>query len=363
MKIAWMSDWNRWGNGKGYSVHNGNMKKWSEGLPDVEIVDDPFKAPVVLDIVVPPGYKPVPGRFNVLFTMYEMGTIPKDWIEPINLADFIIVPCEHNRRLFQNYTDKPIAVCPEGVDPAVYQYVARDAGVLCEIAPGSGTYYRKMPGNKHFNFLWVGASNPRKGFELVCQAWEEWIATEPQEVIENTRLIMKTTKESEPESTKWMFGAIIDTRRLPDDELVNLYNKSHAFLLPSMGEGWGLTLCEGQATGLPCVYTPWSGPVDFMKKEWSYPAKWKTIPMRAVRKKSVDGEELELAHQGPVACASVKSITQRMRQIYYGYEEALLKGYKGSYHIRNNFTWRKSAIKLCEILAEASGQEWTAPAE
>ena len=181
-------------------------------------------------------------------------------------------------------------------------------------------------------------------------------------MIDHTRLILKTTKESEPESTKWMFGAIIDTRRLSDAELVNLYNKSHAFLLPSMGEGWGLTLCEAQATGLPCVYTPWSGPVDFMKKEWSYPAKWKTIPMKAIRRLREDGKEIEIAHQGPVACADVKSIYQRMRQIYYGYEKALVRGYEGSYHIRSQFTWHRSAVKLCEILAKHSKQDWKAPA-
>lgn len=360
MTIAWMSDWNRWGNGKGYSVHNGNMKKWTESLPDVEVVDDPFKAPIVLDIVVPGGYEPVPGRFNVLFTMYEMGSIPKDWIEPINLADMIIVPCEHNRQLFQRYTDKPVEVCPEGVDPALYKYVARDAGRM-EKTP-AGVEYREMPNRGHFNFLWVGASNPRKGYELVCQAWEMWLAYEPQAVIDNTRLILKTTKESEPEGTKWMFGAIIDTRRLSDDELVNLYNKSHAFLLPSMGEGWGLTLCEAQATGLPCVYTPWSGPVDFMDRAWSYPAKWKTIPMKAIRRLKEDGKEIEIAHQGPVACAEVKSIYQRMRQIYYGYDKALVRGHEGSYHIRSTFTWKRSAIKLCEILAKYSNQEWKAPA-
>ena len=356
MKICWMSDWNRWGNGKGYTVHNTMMRTWSERI-GVQITDLPTEADVVLDIVVPTGYKPVPGKFNILFTMYEMATLPDEWIEPVNKADLLIVPCEQNKRLFRQYTKRPIEVCKEGIDPAEYQFRERDPGRMVESR--RGVKYRAMPENRHFNFLWVGASNPRKGYEIVTMAWEEWLKREPQEVVQNTRLIMKSTKETEAERVGSMFGCIIDLRKLPLEDLINLYYESHAFLLPSMGEGWGLTLCEAQATGLPCIYTPWSGPVDFMRPEWSYPAKFAMRPMRAM-KQTEDGPKPY--HTGIVAQADPKSVYRRMAQIYYGYETALAKGKRGSDWIQGNFTWELAARRLAEIIGKYTGQTLEASA-
>ena len=336
MRLAWISDWNRWGNGKGYTVHNSNMKKAVTAC-GAEIVDNPAEADVVIDVIVPTAYRPVEGKFNILFTMYEMDRLPKSWIKPIQAADLIVVPCQHNKYLFQRYTDKPVEVCQEGVDPALYQYVERSFP-----AP-----------DQFFNFLWVGASNPRKGYELVCAAWECWIKTQPQSVTERTRMILKSTKESENERVGWMFGAVIDLRRLSDEELITLYAKSHAFLLPSMGEGWGLTLCEAQATGLPCVYTPWSGPRDFMKREWSYPVRFKMHEMGTILQTDqgpVPG------HRGCVAMADILHILRRMEQIYYGYEDALKRGKRGSDYIRANYTWAKAGERFVEIIEKHTNE-------
>jgi hypothetical protein len=88
---------------------------------------------IAMDIIVPTTYKPLPGAFNVLFTMYEMHDIPEEWKSKIKQADLVITHCRHNQRIFQQYTSAPVEVCPEGVDPAVYHY-----------------FDRKPPGEKEF---------------------------------------------------------------------------------------------------------------------------------------------------------------------------------------------------------------------
>ncbi len=338
LKIAWISDWNRWGNGKGYTVHNTNMRKWCARVPGVEITDNPMEAKIAVDVIVPTAYHPVPNAYNVLFTMYEMAELPEDWVEPVNRADLIVVPCKHNQRVFQRYTRKPVEVCPEGVDPEFYRF-----------------HQRKPPGpGEFFNFLWVGASNPRKGYELVCAAWEGWVKSQPQHVVSKTRMILKTTKESEAEKVQWMFGAILDKRRLSDEELLALYYGAHAFLLPSMGEGWGLTLHEAAATGLPCIYTPWSGPVDFMDPALSYPTRWKMHTIGAVRAKE-DGST-EVVHKGGCALADTEHIIRRMEQIYYGYPRALERGRRQAEKLRTRFTWEAAARRFVEILEAYTGE-------
>jgi len=129
--------------------------------------------------------------------------------------------------------------------------------------------------------------------------------------------------------------------------LINLYAKSHAFLLPSMGEGWGLTLCEAQATGLPCIYTPWSGPRDFMRKEWSYPVRFTMYEIGTILSTEQGPKP---GHRGYVARADLRHILRRMEQIYYGYEDALKRGKRGSDYIRANYTWTKAGERFVEII-------------
>ena len=74
--------------------------------------------------------------------------------------------------------------------------------------------------------------------------------------------------EDEPERLPSM---VIDQRNISTEELRELYNSAHAFILPTSGEGWGLTLTEAMATGLPCTWTHWSGPVDYADNKTGYP--------------------------------------------------------------------------------------------
>ena len=337
MKIAWMSDWDHWGNGKGYTIHNNNMKQQAIRL-GAEICEIP-DCEIAMDIVVPPTYRPVPGKFNVLFTMYEMDKLPKDWIPHIQKADMLMIPCQHNKRLFAQVYDGPIEVCQEGFHATDFPYVER-----------------KMPADdEYFNFLWVGASNPRKGFEYVCGAWEAWLKSQPEEVYRRTRLIMKTTKAGDDESVKSMYNCIIDNRKLPFNELKGLYYAAHAFLLPSLGEGWGLTLHEAQASGLPCIYTPWSGPVDFMLKDAAYPVKFKMGGMAAIRVGDNGTQITE--HIGNVAKPQTMHIMHRMEQIYYDYPKATERARKASAHLHNHFTWDDAGVIMMEIL-ERRYKEW-----
>jgi hypothetical protein len=143
-----------------------------------------------------------------------------------------------------------------------------------------------------------------------------------------------------------MFGAVIDTRRMTLEQLVNLYRISHAFLLPSMGEGWGLTLCEACATGLPAIYTHHTGPADFMVEDFAYPVYYK------LNKHSALGPDGEVYHSGTAAIADPEETAELMYEIYRNYGEALGKAQKQSDHITKNFTWDLAAARLVEILKE-----------
>jgi len=302
-------------------------------------VNDPL-SDMAVHIITPDKFMPVMGKCNVLYTMYECTTVPDSWVGPINQADVIVVPCRQNKALFENYTRKPVEVCWEGVDTDAFPYVKRT-----------------MPLVSPFVYLWVGAPNPRKGFEHVGAAWEGWL--KQGRVPSNAWLYCKSSGVAKGEFVQRVDKArlIIDTRNLSVAELFGLYEKAHAFLLPSMGEGFGLTLAEAMSTGLPCVYTPWGGPRDFIDESCGYPVKWRFTNVTAL--KMVSATQREEFHKSCAAFADVDDIIRRMDQIYHAYPRALEKGKKAAERIRKHFTWDISARSFLDIIRKYQGEgEW-----
>ena len=106
-----------------------------------------------LHIVTSDIFKPIPGKFNILFTMWEFLDLPNSYIRSINLADAVIVPCQFCKDLFKKFTTKPVYVCQEGIEPENFPF-----------------FDRSVSPNKKFRFLWCGAPNMRKGYPLVLEA-------------------------------------------------------------------------------------------------------------------------------------------------------------------------------------------------
>ena len=343
MKLQWVSDYDMIGNSLGYSTHQRRLKEALE-QEGVEITDD---ADIAVSITTPDRFFPVPDKYNVLYTMYECTTIPDEWVEPLDRADLIVVPCEHNKRLFRMYTDTPVVVCWEGVQVDRFTYVER-----------------KFPANNDpFMFLWIGASNPRKGYEHVVFSWKLFREKHPDW---NVVLYLKTTQVTREERLLSFGDTIIDTRLLPLEKeagdkrptLVELYHAAHAFLLPSMGEGFGLTLAEAMSTGLPCIYTPWSGPVDFCSFREGYPVKWKfvTVKTREITQQGIPGK---VKNESKAASAIPESIVEQMERIYLAYDTALIKGKRAAERIRRDITWQKSAKSFMKIIEEYKDKKWT----
>lgn len=335
MRLFWTANWQTIGNGYGYSTHQRMLKAALEAQ-GVAMADD---APVAIHIVVPPGFQPVFAKYNVLYTMYEGETIPEEWIPPLQFPDLIVVPCTHNVHVFQKYTDRPVVHCPEGVDVDKFTFYQRK---------------KPFPGLEDFTFLWIGASNPRKGYEHVAVAWRIFKDRYPAE-FERSILILKTTQTTKAErlisSSPNRF--FVDTRNYNIENLVTLYHSAHCFLFPSMGEGFGLTLAEAMCTGLPCIYTPWSGPKDFISEREGYPLRFSMTDVKTVKRE--DDGSLSDYHTTCAVSADPNHIARRMAQVYSDYDEALRRGKRAADRIRRDFTWAQSAQKFMAIIEKYTG--------
>ena len=97
-------------------------------------------------------------------------------------------------------------------------------------------------------FLYAGSLEPRKNLGCLLEAWDragfkDWrlvIVGERAGIFENVSL-----KTNSPQ--------VIFTGRIDNQKLVNLYRAAHAFVSPSVYEGFGLPPLEAMACGCPCV--------------------------------------------------------------------------------------------------------------
>ncbi len=131
----------------------------------------------------------------------------------------------------------------------------------------------------------------------------------------------------------------MDRRNLPVSELVDLYKSAHCFVLPSYGEGWGLTLSDALATGLPSIWTACSAMLDYADETTGFPiTKFRIVPVCTDGVRICRGAEPD---QG--------QFIQLMTKVYSDYPAALERSKAASERMHGQYTWALSAQRLIEI--------------
>lgn len=339
LKVHWATDITGAGNTYGFSVHDRKSREALAAQPDVELSED---AKVELHVGPPYGFFPEGKDRRVgLYTAWESLTMPEVYIDGLRKADFIIVPATFLIEVVQKYVDVPVYYCPLGVD------VKR----FCP--PPTRRDPRK---SGFFMWLWVGAPNIRKGWDVIRATFTAFEDSGRGAVI-----YLKTSSKREDggiDRFQIKNGpvVIVDGRNLPMNELVALYQNAHGFLFPTMGEGFGLTLAEAMATDLPCAYTPWSACTDLADPSCAYPLKYSTSEMELAPNIEDIPEKHKYTVDGVMAKADAESLFFTMLKIMSGYGEARKRGKRAGNRIRKLFTWENTGKTLRNILAKENAK-------
>lgn len=176
----------------------------------------------------------------------------------------VLAPSWH---VLQSYLDAGLdstrgVVVPHGIDPLIYSPTA------------SALPY---PTGKRFKFLqtsfpWVY----EKGFDLSINAFCRAFSSR-----DDVALILRVPRILDPRERSATFGRLEGLVKealtqpyapeillLESDVPLNrrggVYTAAECYLFPLRAEGFGMTILEAMACGLPVIATAWSGPADFL---------------------------------------------------------------------------------------------------
>lgn len=101
--------------------------------------------------------------------------------------------------------------------------------------------------------LCVGALQPRKNLPMVLEAFARIQAEIPHQLVIVGSRNHPTSLISETIERLKLHDRVLFTGYMPDEDLPALYTGAHAFVFPSLYEGFGLPVLEAMACGTPVI--------------------------------------------------------------------------------------------------------------
>ena len=210
---------------------------------------------VVSRNLYPPRVADMAGSLNLLHHYaWEESGFPAEWVEHFNRhLQGITCTSSHVMKVLQdNGVRVPMAVIGNGVD----HWDRIDA------TPGL-----RFPG-KGFRFLHVSSCFPRKGADVMLQAYGDVCS-----LADDVSLVIKTFPNPHNDIHERIAACRAANPQYPDVHVIEadlsdadlkaLYQHCHVLVAPSRAEGFGLPLAEAMLSGLAVITTAWGGQSDF----------------------------------------------------------------------------------------------------
>lgn len=267
--------------------------------------------------------------------IHEGTRIFPNWIPAINQCKRAFVCSESNRNLYKwNDIVIPIKVINYGTNPEIYK--PKDTKDTKDT----------------FTFLsvnsWTGNEGDRKGTDLLIKAFDKEfkegeaklllkIGTFWQDKRDYAQCVDNILGHKNPD-------IIVDMDYKSEEELAKYYQKADCFVAPTKGEGFGMTLINALACGLPLVVTKDvnSGHMDFcIGREGVL---WIDAP------EVEQGDPRFYVEGNMLAKPDFESIKKQMRYAFENKDKLKKLALQDSEFIRKNFTWDITSKKILEYL-------------
>ena len=281
------------------------------------------------------------GRYNIGYWHWELSRFPLEWMGSFQSFDEIWVPSSFGLDSISSVAPIPVVKIP----PALPQELAMEDCSRSEF---------NLP-EDHFVFLftfdfwsWATRKNPLGVIDAFTQAFSKkdtaCLVIKCANVEANTAQFEEIRKAAEGSNIK-----IISTI-LERNKLNALLNFSDCFVSLHRSEGFGLLLAEAMYLRKPVIATGYSGNMDFMNVNNSFPVKYKLIP--------VGEKEYPPFKKGYVwAEPDVSHAAELMRFVYENREYAAKMGERASKDIKVFYSPAAAGQAILERLPSIANRD------
>ena len=241
-----------------------------------------YEYDIIVQNVVPPCFKRLGTKKNILMTFAETDSVAPDWVAKCNESDEVWTTSYYSQAAFiHSGVRVPVRAIAMPVDTKQIVESSRftNNDTLQELI--------KLREKSSFVFFANSEWTPRKGWDILLKSFYDVFAD-----YEDISLVIKTCCFSQVESTSSILAQINAERHrtagkcpvmLINDimdirEVWHLYKFADAFVLPSRGEGCGIPYLEAMSHGLPIICPSRGGQIDYINDNLAVTVKSTLIP-------------------------------------------------------------------------------------
>jgi glycosyltransferase involved in cell wall biosynthesis len=219
-----------------------------------------------------------PGSFaqgyNIIYPAWELPNYPAAWARELERFDEVWAPSEFIRKSIAPAVKVPVLHMPLASEPRVtrdltrrYFGIPEDRVVVLFFWDALSYVARKNPTAVIEVFRRVVEERPLARIHLVLKINN--VARDPL-AWQELKIAVDCFKER---------VSFID-RTMSDDEVKNMIRCSDCFISLHRSEGFGRGAAEAMYFGVPVIATGWSGNMDFMTPDTSFPVDYTLVPVR-----------------------------------------------------------------------------------
>lgn len=272
-------------------------------------------------------------KYNIAYWAWETDIFPKRFHAYLDLIDEIWVPSTFVKKSIAKVTDKPICVIPHQIE------IENDDSICFNAL--------NLPEDS-FVFLNVfdyGSTIARKNtLELIETFKQSFNETE------NVWLVLKALPNSSFSRDMYLVHTAISNHQriiliediLKQNELMALKKRCQVYISMHCAEGFGINLAQAMLLGKPVIATGYSGNMDFMNHENSFPIPFKLSKIKSSSK--------TFSPKTIWAYPDMLEAGKIMRWVVENYESASKIAAKGKKFIQENLSPNKIGSLMTERL-------------
>ena len=176
---------------------------------------------------------------------WEFEGIPREWVPQLNDADEIWVPSQYNKDSYvrNGVKESSIRVVRHGIENTKFDVLVEDY---------------QLPTTKSFRILFNGGLLPRKGIDVLLSAYSKEFTRNDDVVLvlhsvygDEFKVHQIFAMQKDPTAPELIF--LRD--EMSELNLTSLYKSASVYVSPYRSEGFGITVLEAMACGVPVVVT------------------------------------------------------------------------------------------------------------